>query len=199
MKKIFVVLFGMLVAFSVISCNNPNNTQDNNTDPLNNLFGVQDVTGWDDWEDLTTGQIGSWIVGTWDYSYRGITNEDDMNYIKKMELTCTANFSGTSSSSSVVWVNSSDTSIMENHTDTLGTVKYRMDTYYADDWWETEVITPFLQRGGTVTSVDKKVWKKVNKSRTQMEFYKYIYLTGTLNGESGYLIAQANETFIKRQ
>lgn len=83
MKKIFVVLFGMLVAFSVISCNNPNNTQDNNTDPLNNLFGVQDVTGWDDWEDLTTGQIGSWIVGTWDYSYRGITNEDDMNYIKK--------------------------------------------------------------------------------------------------------------------
>ena len=70
-KRILVTLLGMLLVFSFISCNNASDGADDNE---YGLFDVTDVEGWDNWDDLTSGTIGNWIVGKWDAKTRFLTN-----------------------------------------------------------------------------------------------------------------------------
>jgi len=199
MKKLFTILFVVFIPFLILSCSNPGKIDDGNS-----FFEVTDVTGWDDWDNLTSGMIESWIVGEWDYKMRVKTNLETYPSVENFEGTCIVDFTGTSTNSDVVFSNSRSNPTNSNytiydHTDTLGEIKYRIDEYYRANFWD-DIIDGFRSEGVTINNVsDKNVWKKVNRNRNKMEFYKSMRLTGTYEGETATLILQMNESLEKRQ
>lgn len=192
-KRILVTLLGMLLVFSFISCINSSESSDDNE---YGLFDVTDVEGWDNWDDLTSGTIGKWIVGKWDAKTRLLTNMNAKMENELTEVTCLVNFTGTSNDSLIQWTNYSDSSVHNTSTDLSG-FKYQMDTKYGKNCWD-EIINDFKEEGGKIDNVEQKVWKKVNKERTQMEFYKVLILSGTIDGIYNTAVIQVNESFTKR-
>lgn len=192
-KRILVTLLGMLLVFSFISCNNSSESSDDNE---YGLFDVTDVEGWDNWDDLTSGTIENWIVGKWDVKSRLLTNMNAKMENELTEVTCLANFTGTSGSSPIEWSNYSDSSL-QNTSTSLSNFKSEMNAKYDKDCWDS-YIQSFKDEGVKVESVEKEVWKKVNKERTQMEFYKVLILSGTIDGIYNTAVIQVNESFTKR-
>ncbi len=200
MKKLYILFLGMFIAFSVISCSNPSNSGGSGGSGGDDFFDYQDVTGWDDiddvWENLTSSGIGSWIVGDWDYTCRSLNNYNENYILERSDLTAVAHFTGDTSSSAITFSDSSDPSY--HFINNLGEFKTNMDTRYADNIWET-LRSGLESEGITVTKMENKhVWRKVNEDKNKMEFYKSIKLTGTKDGETRTLIIQMNESLVKQ-
>ena len=198
MKKILTIVLGLFIAVSAISCSN----QTSDGDPYD-FFEVTDVTGWDNiddvWENLNSSGVGSWIKGKWNYQYRAVTNYYNSNGdVERVDASAVVNFAGDTSSSSVTFSNVSDETIFRDPINTLGQFKNNMDSYYSDNVWK-DFKSQLTSSGIRITSSkNENVWRKVNQSRTKMEFYKSIIISGTDGNQEKTLVVQMNESFVKQ-
>ena len=163
-------------------------------------FSHPNVTGYDDidWDDLNDSTYGDWMTGTWDYKLRRVIDD------KLETVTGVFDIQGIEDTSSVIFSESSDTSLVPNSTMVFSQLKEQMKFAYGEDSIDAALAEiksqiESLYAGASMTYKDKNLYMKVNPQRNKMEFYKSVYIIASFEGESKVLVIQVNESLVKRK
>ncbi|WP_294428850.1 hypothetical protein [uncultured Treponema sp.] len=188
---IFSSLFAVSLFFT--ACDNGSN-DDSTTETKVPIIPEANVTGYDDWDDLTD---MNWFIGKWNCTASQILNMTGAGDFINQSASVNFEVTGTNTNDSVILSESSDTSIIKNGTVTYAQFEQLYKEAYSDSVFDT-AIDELKNHGVKITSIkNRKVYRKVSPDRTRIELYKSIIISGIADGESGTLTTQVKESFKK--